>query len=46
MKENTIRLIDNAYRSLSACEQSQSKWGINYWTLVVNYLLRKYNRLN
>lgn len=46
MKENTLRLIDNAYRALSVCEQSKSKWGIDYWTSVVNYLLRKYNRLN
>ena len=46
MKENTIRLIDNAYIALSICEQSKSKWGINYWTSVVNNLLRKYNRLN
>ncbi len=36
--------IDNAMNALEWCYYSKSEWGINYWTTVVNALVRKLNR--
>jgi hypothetical protein len=36
--------IDNAMNALEWCHYSKSEWGINYWTTVVNALVRKLNR--
>ena len=36
--------IDNAMSALEWCHYSKSEWGINYWTTVVNALVRKLNR--
>ena len=36
--------IDNAMNALEWCHYSNSEWGINYWTTVVNALVRKLNR--
>ncbi len=44
--ERSDRLIDNAYIALNECEKTGSKWGIGYWSTVLNYLLRAHNRLN
>ena len=43
---NTIleKRIDNAMNALEWCHYSKSEWGINYWTTVVNALVRKLNR--
>ena len=36
--------IDNAMNALEWCHYSKCEWGINYWTTVVNALVRKLNR--
>jgi hypothetical protein len=38
---NYNRLIDNALLALERCKSSGSEWGINYWTGVVNALLKQ-----
>jgi hypothetical protein len=38
---NYPRLIDNAMAALDRCKTSNSEWGINYWTGVVNALLKE-----
>lgn len=38
---NYNRLINNALLALERCKESGSEWGINYWTGVVNALLRE-----
>jgi hypothetical protein len=38
---NYNRLIDNAMAALDRCKASGSEWGINYWTGVVNALLKE-----
>lgn len=40
---NMYRLIENAQHSLNCCEKAKSSWGINYWTVVLKSLLRRYN---
>ena len=36
--------IDNAMNALEWCHYSKSKWGVTYWTTVVNALVRKLQR--
>ena len=36
--------IDNAYNALEWCYYSKSEWGVNYWKMVINALVRKLNR--
>ena len=36
--------IENAYNALEWCHFHKSKWGITYWTTVVNALVRKLKR--
>ena len=38
------RRIDSAHRALERCKESGSEWGITYWTIVINALVRKLNR--
>jgi hypothetical protein len=40
------RLIHNANMMIEECKLSGSKWGVQYWTSVLNYILKKYNKLN
>ena len=44
MNKRLDKRIDNAYNALECCHYSKSEWGINYWTTVVNALVRKLNR--
>ncbi len=39
--DNIDRLIDNAYRAMDA---AQDQWFKDYWQLVANTLMRRYNR--
>ena len=36
--------IDNAMNALEWCHYSKSKWGVTYWTTVVNALVRNLQR--
>ena len=45
MNKRLDKRIDNAYNALEWCHYSKSEWGINYWTTVVNALVRKLNRI-
>jgi|TARA_R110000803_G_scaffold137761_3_gene204675 hypothetical protein len=40
------RLIYNANMMIEECQLSGSEWGVQYWTGVLNYILKKYNKLN
>jgi len=40
------RLIDNAVIAHDRCKQSGSTWGIDYWGIVIQTLLRRYKRIN
>ena len=46
MDERIERLIDNALIAYSRCENSGSKWGQQYWQIVLNTLLRKYAKVH
>jgi len=40
------RLIYNAHQMIKCCRETNSNWGVAYWTSVLNYLTRKFERLN
>jgi len=37
------KLIDNALTAYDRCKQSDSEWGMQYWTIVLRALMRKYS---
>ncbi len=44
MDKRLDKRIDNAYNALEWCYYSKSEWGVNYWKMVINALVRKLNR--
>ena len=40
------RLIDNALLALNRCRETGSTWGIGYWGMVLQTLIRRYKRIN
>ena len=47
LKEDRIAyLIDNAVIAHDRCKASGSTWGVNYWSIVIQTLLRKYKRIH
>ena len=44
MDNDLTRRIDNAYFAMDVCKTSGSEWGVNYWTTVINALVRQLNR--
>ncbi len=47
LKEDRISyLIGNAVKAHNRCRASGSTWGVDYWSIVIKTLIRKYKRIH